>query len=75
MIGNRDAKWNDCVLKMDPRINFLLCYGTADSPSIHIMQSTNIFDQLERASRNYLQSNIKVEEEKKEVKKNIISQY
>jgi len=54
-IGSSDPRWSFGISKADPRINFLLSIGTVDSPPITIIYSNCIFDQLERATRNFLQ--------------------
>lgn len=42
----------------EPRINFALNYGTKSSPKCRIYHPLTVFDQLEKATRNFLADNV-----------------
>ena len=55
------------VASQDPRLTFALSSATKSSPLIHIYYSDKLFDELDTVTRHYLQKNIRVDNEKKEV--------
>eukprot|EP01119_Soliformovum_irregulare_P009597 TRINITY_DN2306_c0_g1_i2.p1 TRINITY_DN2306_c0_g1~~TRINITY_DN2306_c0_g1_i2.p1 ORF type:complete len:682 (+),score=198.86 TRINITY_DN2306_c0_g1_i2:262-2046(+) len=62
-----DTRARNALTRSDPRINFLISYMTASSPLIRIFHFQNIFEEVERAARAYLQDHVIIDPETRQI--------
>jgi hypothetical protein len=65
-LSEEDPRAPNALSKAEPRINFLVNLGIKTGPSLHIYHAATIYEEMERATRTYLQENIVVD--KKDVR-------
>ncbi|XP_072171552.1 uncharacterized protein [Diadema setosum] len=62
-----DDPWLKYIPAPDPRVTFVSCNGSLSSPRLRVLSTDDFDEQLTVAMQNYLDANVKVDEENNEI--------